>query len=92
MYAIVISLVLAFIIAYSVTRRWRRQLISVRKEDHAHVYIREGSMALTAQGDVFLHRHVQRVRRVEKDSGGSGGGSSFTSSSGRSATGHSGKY
>ncbi|MBP7177150.1 MAG: TPM domain-containing protein [Thermoclostridium sp.] len=85
-----IALALALIIAFAVTGAWRGQLISVRKENLAHVYFREGSMVLTDQRDIFLHRHVQKVRRESSSSGGGGG--SFRSSSGRSATGHSGKF
>lgn len=84
-----IALALALIIAFSVTGVWRGQLISVRKENLANVYFREGSMALTDQRDIFLHRHVQKVKR---ETSSSGGGGSFSSSSGRSATGHSGKF
>ncbi|OQB25492.1 MAG: hypothetical protein BWY11_00355 [Firmicutes bacterium ADurb.Bin182] len=84
------ALVLALIIAWSVTYAWKRQLISVRKDDLAHAYIREGSMVLTGKKDIFLHRRVHRVQRVQNSS--RSGGGSFRSSSGRSATGHSGKF
>lgn len=85
-----ISLVLALVIAFTVTGVWRGQLTSVRKDDLATVYFREGSMVLTDQKDIFLHRRVQKVKRESSSS--SGGGSSFKSSSGRSTTGHSGKF
>lgn len=87
----VISLVLALVIALTVTGVWRGQLTSVRKENLATAYFREGSMVLTDQRDIFLHRHVRKVKR-ESSSSNSGGGSTFKSSSGRSATGHSGKF
>jgi len=91
--AIAISLGVALLIALGVTSAWKRQLVSVRRQTHAHAYIREGSMVLTAQEDRFLYRNVQKTRRVEHSSGGSSGsGGSFKSSSGRSATGRSGKF
>ncbi len=85
-----ISLVLALVIALTVTGVWRGQLTSVRKDDLAAAYFREGSMVLTDQRDIFLHRRVHKVKRESGSS--SGGGSSFKSSSGRSSTGHSGKF
>lgn len=91
MYGGLFSLLLALIIAWVVTFSWKRQLISVRKENYANVYFREGSMVLNRQHDVFLHSNINRVRRVE-NTNKSGGGGSFRSSSGRSFTGHSGKY
>jgi len=92
--ALAVSLGLALVIAFCVTFGWRRQLVSVRREELAHGYIREGSMVLTAQKDIFLYRQVHKVRRPETDKSSSSGGSggSFTSSSGNTATGHSGKY
>jgi len=86
-----ISLVLALVIALTVTGVWRGQLTSVKKENLATAYFREGSMVLTDQRDIFLHRHVRKVKR-ESSSSNSGGGSTFKSSSGRSTTGHSGKF
>ena len=91
LYAIMISLGLALAIAWYVTSKWKGQLVSVRREELAHAYIREGSMVLTARNDMFLYRHVHKTPRVKNDGGSSSGGS-FSSSSGREATGHSGKY
>ncbi len=91
LYGGIIAIVLALIIALIVTGIWRRQLISVRKENLAHEYIRNDSMVLTDQRDIFLHRHVQKIRRAES-SGSSRGGGSSRSSSGRRSTGHRGKF
>ncbi|MDR3051514.1 MAG: TPM domain-containing protein [Oscillospiraceae bacterium] len=91
LYAIIISLVLALAAALIVTGVWRGKLRSVRRDNLAHAYIRENSMVLTGQHDIFLYRQVHRVRRAEQNHSSSGG-DSFTSSSGHSATGHSGKY
>jgi len=86
------SLVLSLALAFLVTFIWKRQLTTVRGEYLADAYIREGSMAVTAQQDIFLHRHVHKTRRVKNQSGGGSGGGSFRSSSGRSSTGRSGRY
>ncbi|MDR0470038.1 MAG: TPM domain-containing protein [Peptococcaceae bacterium] len=86
------SLVVALLAAFIVTGRWKSQLKSVRKEYMANVYIRDGSMVLTDQQDIFLHKHVSQSRRASESSSSSSGGSSFSSSSGSSASGHSGKY
>ena len=85
------ALVLALLIAFVVTAVWRGQLTSVRKENFANEYVRRDSMVLRGQRDIFLHRSVKKVRRADNNSR-SGGGGSFRSSSGRSATGHSGKF
>ena len=83
------SLVLALIIAFFVTFAWKRQLKTVRKEDFAHAYVRDGSLALTKQQDFFLYRNVSKTARPKSNSSGGG---SFKSSSGRSSSGRSGKY
>ncbi|MCL1940378.1 MAG: TPM domain-containing protein [Synergistaceae bacterium] len=84
------SLIIALIIAFTVTFIWKRQLKSVIKQNFASDYVIEGSMALTRQQDFFLYRNVSRTARPK--SGGSGGSGSFKSSSGRSFSGRSGKY
>ena len=91
-YGVIASLVLAFIIAGLVTSVWKAQLVSVRKENFARAYIREGSMVLENQDDIFLYKNVVKSARASSSSSGSSGGSSFSSSSGSSSTGHSGKY
>ena len=52
------------------------QLKSVRKQETAHVYVKEGSMRLNYKRDIFLYRNVTRTKkqeRVESSSSGSGG-------------------
>ncbi|MDR1692357.1 MAG: TPM domain-containing protein [Oscillospiraceae bacterium] len=82
------AILLPLITALVILTVWKRQLTSVRKDDFARAYLREGSMVLTSRRDDFLYSHVNRTRRAET----SGGGGSFRSSSGRSSTGRSGKY
>ena len=89
--AVAFSFIGALLIAAATTGIWRSQLKSVRGQNFAQAYIRQGSMKLTSSRDVFLYRRVSRTKRAENT--GSGGRSgSFSSSSGRSFTGRSGKY
>ncbi|MCL2509445.1 MAG: TPM domain-containing protein, partial [Oscillospiraceae bacterium] len=97
-WAIVVSFVAGLSVALIVTGAWTAQLRSVRKQDLAHSYIRQGSMNLRVKEDVFLHKNVSMTARPKDSdsSGGGGGGSSssgsFSSSSGGSYSGSSGKY
>ena len=86
--ALGISLVAALLAALITAQYHKAKLKSVREEEYAHSYIREGSMVLQNKRDIFLYRHTTRTRREPK----SKGGKSFTTSSGRKATGHSGKF
>ena len=88
LWAIIGSLGLSLIISFTVVLIWKSKLISVRSATHAGAYIKENSMFLRIRNDIFIHRHVHRVRRAQS----SGSGGSFTSSSGSSSTGHSGKF
>ena len=85
-----LSLVIALLIAVIVTGVWRAQLKSVRPQNMAQNYIIPGSMIVTGQGERFLYRNITRTLR-ESDSN-SGGGGGFSSSSGRSYSGSSGKF
>ena len=93
MVAAAASLIIGLIAAGIVTGMWKSKLKSVRSAKYAHEYIIKDSMVVNVQNDIFLHRHVSKTKRVESSSSSSGGGGgSFRSSSGRSSTGHSGKY
>ena len=89
---IIVSILIGLIAAGIVTGTWKRKLKSVQSARYAHEYIIRDSMVLSVQNDVFMHRHVSKTKRVESSSSGGGSGGSFSSSSGRSSTGHSGKY
>ena len=90
-WAVVGSIVLAAIISTAVVFTWKSQLKSVRKQSQADAYIREGSMVLRAQHDIFLHSRVTKTLREKSNSSGSRSGS-FSSSSGSSFSGRSGKF
>lgn len=66
---------------------------SERPQRGARRYVRDGSMRLERSLDVYLYRSEVRTR-IEKssESGSSGGSSTFTSSSGTTHGGSSGKY
>ena len=89
LYGVITSLVLALIIALTVTLVWKSQLVSVRRQDLAHAYIGAGGVNVTNSKDIFLHRQVHKEKRKVESKGGGG---SFKTSSGRSAGGRSGKY
>ena len=56
------------------------QLRGVRRQYKADVYVRNGSMRLTEQRDLYLYRHVSRTRR-NNDSNSSGGSRSSSGGS-----------
>ena len=60
----------------------KKQLKSVHQQKKANVYIKSGSMQITASRDLFLYRNVSRTRKDISRSSGSGssrsvGGGSF---------------
>lgn len=88
----VASVALAAIIAGAVVAYWSGKLKSVKKRDFACDYVRRGSFALTLQRDIFLYRNISRIRRSQNNNSGGGRGGSFSSSSGRSFSGSSGRF
>ena len=69
------------------------QLKSVAPQRDATDYVRQGSMKLTNQRDLFLYRDVHRTERPkETSSGDSGGSSTHTSSSGSTHGGGGGSF
>lgn len=69
----------------------RGELKSVRPQESAADYTRQGSMKLTEKSDVFLFSNVSMMPIPKKSSSG-GGSSTHTSSSGRTHGGSSGKF
>ena len=61
-------------IAFLCTMGMRAQLKSVRTQDSAVDYVRQGSMALTRSNDIFLYHTVTKTAKP-KDSDSSSGGS-----------------
>ena len=88
---LLIALVAGLIIALIVTGTMRSKLKSVKMQNTASAYTRQGSMNVRESRDLFLYRNVTRSARQSSSSSGGGGGS-HTSSSGSSHGGSSGKF
>lgn len=88
-----ISFGVAFVIALIATGVMKGQLHSVSSQSRADSYIRDGSMQLTKNNDLFLYRHIERREKPKDNSSDSPGGSStHTSSSGTTHGGSGGKF
>ena len=93
---LVSSFLIAFIISLIATGFMKGNLKTVHRQSAADNYMKQGSMQLTKQNDLFLYRHVDRRKRVENNSssssGSSGGSKTHTSSSGTTHGGGGGKF
>lgn len=78
--ALIIGLVAGLITAFSL----KAQLKSVRKQHQADAYVKHGSMQVNTRSDLYLYRHVSRVRKENNNSSGSRSGGSSRSVGGRS--------
>ena len=79
--AIFLALIVGVIVSFTVTRRMKRKLQSVRSQAAASDYIKRGGLKVTARQEVFLYSHVDRREKPQETSSG-GGSSTHTSSSG----------
>ena len=88
-----LALGIGLVLAWVVVGVMKSQLRSVAFQENAASYVREGSMKLTNQRDLFLYRDVHRTERPkETSSGDSGGSSTHTSSSGTTHGGGGGSF
>ena len=88
-----LALGIGLVLAWVIVGVMKGQLRSVAFQENAASYVREGSMKLTNQRDLFLYRDVHRTEHVEeKDSDSSGGSSTHTSSSGTTHGGGGGSF
>ena len=88
-----VALVIGLITALIVTGVMKSRLKSVAPQRDATSYVRQGSMKLTNQRDLFLYRDVHRTERPkESRSSDSGGSSTHTSSSGTTHGGGGGSF
>ena len=74
-----VALVIGLVTALIVTGVMKGQLKSVAPQRDATDYVRQGSMKLTNQRDLFLYRDVHRTERPKETSSGDSGGSSMCS-------------
>ena len=89
---ILIALVGGFLIATVVVGSMKAQLKSVRAQQSATNYVRNGSMELTRSRDLFLYRNITRTRRANETERSSSGSTTHTSSSGTTHGGGGGSF
>ena len=88
-----VALVIGLVTALIVTGVMKSRLKSVAPQRDATSYVRQGSMKLTNQRDLYLYREVHRTERPkESSSSDSGGSSTHTSSSGSTHGGGGGSF
>ena len=88
-----LALVIGLVTALIVTGVMKSRLKSVAPQRDATSYVRQGSMKLTNQRDLYLYREVHRTERPkESSSSDSGGSSTHTSSSGSTHGGGGGSF
>ena len=80
--SLMVSLIIGIIIGLIVVAVLASQLKSVRSQNQANAYVRQGSMQVTLYNDIFLYRNVTRRKRESSNSSRSGssrriGGGSF---------------
>lgn len=85
---------IGFIISLIATSVMKSKLKSIRPQSAADSYVKQGSMQITRNNDLFLYRHIDRRKKPESPppSSHSGGSTTHTSSSGRTHGGGGGKF
>lgn len=73
------SVLIGLVVGAVVALVLKGQLKSVRKNQNANLYVKQGSMHLTQVGDYFMYRNVTRTPRQTSDSSGSSSRSSGSS-------------
>ncbi len=71
----VISLVIGLVVAFVATTTMKGKLKSVRANDTATEYVKQGSMNVTLARDIFLYRHISRTEKPDNDSSSKSSGS-----------------
>ena len=82
-------------VAFIIVNGMKNKLKSVRTKTDADTYVRQGSMSLAQNRDIFLYRTINRTKRSTESSSsssGSSGSSTHRSSSGTTHGGSSGKF
>lgn len=73
--SLAIALVVGLLAALITALVLKGQLKSVRQQHEANVYVRQNSMQLTVQRDLYLYRNVVRTKKQSSSSSGSSGSS-----------------
>ena len=82
---IVITIIVALIVGAIYISKLKKQLKSVELQRGAANYVKDGSMNVTIQKDIYLYSTVTRTARPKNTSSGGGGG--FSTGGGRSSGG-----
>ena len=72
---LLVSVVIGLIVGLIVVLVLRGQLKSVRQQNQANTYVKNGSMHLTQAHELYLYRNVTRVQRQSSSSSSSSGSS-----------------
>ena len=89
---ILLSVIIAMVLAIVPVSVMRGQLKSVHMQSGAGVYEKGGSRKITVKKDTFLYHTINRVPKPKEDHSSSGGSTTFRSSSGRSHGGRGGSF
>ena len=69
---LIVALIIGVVAGVVVALVLKNQLKSVRQQKQANVYIKSGSMQITASRDLFLYREVSKTKKASTNSSGSG--------------------
>lgn len=90
---ILIAIVVGFVLSGMVVSGMKSKLKTVRAQNEAANYVRDGSMNLTNSRDLYLYHTVTRAKKADNNNNKrSSGSSTHTSSSGRTHGGGGGKF
>lgn len=74
--SLLIALGIGLLAGFLVAKSLQSQLITVRKQEKAHSYVKSGSMQVTDRKELFLYRTVDRRKKENDSSKSSGSGRS----------------
>lgn len=74
--SLLIALGIGLVAGFLVAKSLQSQLITVRKQEKAHSYVKAGSMQVTDSKELFLYRTVNRRKKEDDSSKSSGSGRS----------------
>ena len=80
---LVVALVIGLLVAVIVTFVLKSQLKSVRMQAAAQSYVKPGSMNITMAHEFYLYRTVNRVRKANTSTTGTGGSGTHSTRSGK---------
>ncbi len=89
-----IGLIVGVIVGFSVAGSMKSKMVGIRRSRYAGNYVMRDSMQMKRAADIYLYRHVSKVK-IQSESSGSGthrSGSVHVSSSGVSHGGRSGRF